>query len=245
VKILLIDVETSPNLAWSFELRNAFISIDQIVDPSRVICFAAQWYGEDEVEFRSEFHDGRGFMLDRLHSLLDSADVLLHFNGKKFDEKRINVEFFRAGLTPPAPYQRIDLWRVVSRRFDFPSSKLAWVLKEANLPGKVETGGFNLWKGCLDGDALSWRTMKSYNIQDVRAMVPLYEQLRPWITDHPSYANYSDRFCCTNCGSEDVQKRGFARTNQSTYQRYRCNACGSWARDTRRVSGASITQVAA
>lgn len=245
MRTLLIDIETSPNLCWSFDLRNAFISIDQIVEPSRTICFASQWYGEDQVEFWSEFHNGRGRTIERCHELLSEADVLMHFNGKKFDEKKINAEFYRAALGPPAPYQRIDLWRTINDRFSFPSSKLAWVTREADLPTKVETGGFALWAGCMAGDEESWARMREYNMQDVRIMGPLYEKLRPWITDHPSWANFTGEFSCPNCGSIDLAKRGFARTKQSTYQRYFCGACGTWSQDVRRVSGAAIRQVAA
>lgn len=243
---LLVDIETSPNLVYAFDLIRPFITVDQVVTPSRMICWSAKWYGEPAVYFKSEFHDGRHATLTTLHKLLDDADVLIHYNGKKFDEPRVNNEFYRDGMAPPSPSQRIDLWRTISKRFDFPSSKLTWALREAELPDKVETGGFQLWRRCLDGDADAWDTMREYNMNDVEVMEPLYDKLRPWIEDHPNFATYNELpDCCPNCGSLDLQRRGFARTGQSTYQRFRCNHCGTWSRRVRRVSGATLRTVAA
>ena len=245
MRTLLIDIETSPNKVWSFEMRNAFISWDAVIEPSRMICFAAKWYGEEETFFWSEFHDSREEMLLELHEMLEEADVLLHFNGKRFDEPRINGEFWQANMLPPSPYQRIDLWRTVSKRFDLPSSKLAYVLTAAKLPNKVETGGFSLWKGCMAGDQESWDRMKEYNINDVVVMEALYERLLPWIPEHPNMAVYADEQVCPACGADRLEKRGFSYTGVSKFQRYRCNACGKWSRSGKRISGADIREVAA
>jgi len=244
VRTLLADIETSPNLVHSFDLRNAFISIDQIVEPSRMICFAAKWLGEPKVTFRSEFHHDRKVMHQTIHELLDEADVLMHFNGKRFDEPKIRGELYLAGFNPPAPFQRIDLWETV-RGFGLPSSKLDYILKASELPSKVQTGGFRLWRDCLAGDPKAWALMKRYNIQDVRAMEPLYERLRPWIAKHPSHAQ-DGAWACPSCGSGSLQRRGYATTTQgSRYRRYQCQDCGAWSQDTRRESGPEIKQAAA
>lgn len=247
MKILLIDIETSPNLCWSFDLRNAFISIEQIVEPTRMICFAAKWYGEDDVMFFSEWDDGQRLMVLEAWGLLDEADVVLHFNGLKFDEPKLNAEFFRLHLDPPSPFQTIDLWKAVSKRFEFPSSKLQWVLTEAQLPKKVETGGFRLWRGVLEEDSDSQRLMREYNMQDVRAMEPLYELMLPWIPKHPNrnlYREANTPEVCPACGKNHLEKRGFSYTGVSKFQRFRCLDCGKWSRAGRRVEGADIREAA-
>jgi hypothetical protein len=245
MRILFLDIETSPNLTWTFDLRNAFISIDQIVEPTRMICWAAKWYGEKKTFFRSEYHDDRGLMLEHLCQLLDEADAVVHFNGKRFDIPKINGEFYTAGMKPPSPYQQIDLWVTASRKFGFPSSKLAYILKASKLQGKLETGGFKLWADCLAGDAKAWAKMKRYNIQDVKAMEPLYDEMLPWISGHPNMALETGKHCCPSCGSENVQKRGFHVTHVSRFQRYQCQDCGSWSRAARREEGTGIQGVSA
>jgi hypothetical protein len=84
----------------------------------------------------------------RAHGLLDSADVVLHFNGRRFDVPHLNREFLLAGLTPPSPYKQIDLLSgVVRQGSSFPSNKLA-VRVEGTGPRRARRrhGGFDLWK---------------------------------------------------------------------------------------------------
>lgn len=243
MRTLLIDIETSPNLVYSFELRNAFIGIEQIVEPSRMICFGAKWLGESKVTFRSIYHQDRYQMLETIHGLLDEADVVMHYNGKKFDEAKIRGELYLGGFLPPSPFQRIDLWETV-KGLGLPSSKLDYILGASDLPRKAATGGFALWRGCMEADPASWRRMKRYNIQDVKAMEPLYQRLRPWIVKHPS-AVLDGGVRCRVCDSENLQKRGRTATRQSEYQQYRCNDCGSWSRETRRLSGAVLVEAVA
>src|SRR5690606_22016747 len=49
VRILTLDVETSPMLSYHFGLWDQNIGINQIVKQSRIICFAAKWVGEKPV----------------------------------------------------------------------------------------------------------------------------------------------------------------------------------------------------
>lgn len=242
---MFLDIETSPNKVWRFNLYDrAPVGHDQVIEPVRMLCFAAKWRGAKRTEFRSEFHHGHEAMVIRAHELLDEADVLVHYNGKRFDVPHLNREFLLAGLRPPAPYQHVDLWQVVSKRFEFPSSKLAYVLKALGLSSKVTTGGFSLWQRCLDGDPKAWALMRRYNVRDVTALEELYECLLPWISGHPSRV-LSGELACPVCGSASLQRRGYQVTQVSRYQRYQCQECGSWARETRRESGAQLREVAA
>ena len=50
-RVLTIDIETSPHLAYTFSMYDANISADMVVRPSRVLCFAAKWLDERQVMF--------------------------------------------------------------------------------------------------------------------------------------------------------------------------------------------------
>jgi hypothetical protein len=244
-KLLIVDIETAPNLAHVWRLHGEqHIGLDQLATPSRMICWAAKWKGERRTEFRSGFHDGQEVMIGRAHELLSEADIVMHYNGKRFDIPILNGEFLLAGLRPPAPYRQIDLWQVVSRVFRFPSSKLDYVLKALGLKTKVQTGGFQLWLDCMANDPKAWARMCRYNKRDVTALDELHDYLLPWIPNYPSRAIGSG-FMCPRCGSSHLQCRGYNYTAASKYQRYQCQDCGGWSQDTRRISGADIKQVAA
>lgn len=245
MKILILDIETAPISAHVWGLFNQNIGITQITEPTTMICFAAKWYGESKIFWYSVDKDGQQGMVEAAHKLLDQADVVMHYNGKRFDVPHLNREFLEAGLAPPAPFQQIDLWQVISKRFRFPSSKLAYVLKALGLTEKEQTGGHELWVKCMAGDAKAWAKMRRYNCQDVRALEPLYDKLLPWIPQHPSWAVFTGKHVCPKCGSDSLQRRGVARTLVSVYQRFQCNNCSSWSRATTRESGIQIREVAA
>jgi hypothetical protein len=245
LKILTIDIETRPNLAYIWDLfgRNMSVSNDKLVETTQMICFAAKWDDDDGVIFYSDFHDGHAAMLAAVWTLLNEADVLITYNGVHFDEPRINRELISWEFGPPSPYKSVDLYRAVKKRFAFPSGKLDFVAQELGLGKKVKHDGFELWKQCMADDSQAWDKMKEYNIQDVVLTEELFRVMLPWIPSLPSYGAYTGTNSCPGCGGEDLRKEGHAYTRTGKYQRYACRTCGVWSRDTRRESGTSITQV--
>lgn len=229
MKILDLDIETAPNIAYTWGLFNQNISLDQIVKAGYTLCWAAQWRGSNKTMFKSIYHDSEEEMILEIHSLLDEADIVVHYNGRKFDIPILNKEFIKHKLVPPSTYQQVDLLEAARRNFKFASNKLDYVSQFLGLEAKLEHKGMKLWVGCLDGDKKSWDTMKKYNIQDVKLLPRLYERLLPWIKDHPNMALYSDveERVCPNCGSKHVTKRGVERLKTQSYQRYKCNDCGT------------------
>lgn len=243
MNILLLDVETSPNIAHAWSLFKTTISVNQIVTPSKLLCWSAKWYGKKGVFFR-DWRDKD--MLKAIWALMNEADAICHYNGLKFDIPVLNREFITHGFLPPAPSKQIDLCHVVQSRFMFASSKLAHVSKELGLSGKVEHSGHDLWVGCMAGDKKAWALMKKYNIRDTVLLEGMYEKLRPWVTPHPAATLYDEASGeCPSCGKGPVQKRGVARTNLRKYQRYQCQNCGSWIRGNRMLEGTSLQVMAA
>ena len=231
MKILFLDLETSPNLAYVWGLWNQNISINQMVNSTEVICFGARWYGERKVHFSSVHHDGKVSMLKAIHELLDEADAVVGWNSAAFDVKHLYREFIENGMLPPSPHKDIDLMRTAKQRFKFPSNKLDYVAQKLGIGQKVKHSGFDLWIGCMASDDKAWREMKKYQLQDVNLLVDLYEKFLPWIKVHPVHV--SEGLVCTNCGSGNLNARGFARTTSAVYQRYQCKNCGKWLRGTK------------
>jgi hypothetical protein len=253
--ILSLDVETSPNLAYVWSLfHNDVITPDKIVEAKRVMCFAGKWLGDDIPTpyawtgniplFFSDFHNGHRVMVNIMHDMLDEADAVVYYNGDRFDRPLCNREMITENMTPPSPYKRVDLYKVVRSEFDFPSGKLDYVVQELGLGRKVEHEGFELWTKCMNGDPEAWDKMKEYNIGDVELNAVVFDHFLPWIPGLPSYGAYTGLNVCPGCGSDSLVKEGFAYTRTGKYQRYSCHVCGTWSRDTRRMSGTQRTQVA-
>lgn len=244
MRILALDIELSPNLAHVWSLWNVNVGLPQLIESAEMICFAAKWLGEEEVEFWS-LNDGKTEMVSRAHELLDQADVVLHYNGRKFDIPHLNREFLLAGLAPPSPYQQIDLYAAVRKRFRFPSNKLQYVATALGLEGKQETGGHELWIKCMAGDADAWAVMAAYNIQDVLLLEQLHGRLLPWLPSYPNRTLIDGTEGCPACGArKKMVARGYAYTGVSKFRRYVCTACGKWTRDARRVDTTDQREVA-
>lgn len=239
MKLLLIDIETAPNLAHVWGLWDQRVGINQIIDSGYTLCWAAKWYGEKGVMFDSVYHSGTTKMLKGIHKLLEEADAVIHYNGTKFDVPTLNKEFILNGLAPPSPYKQIDLLKTARRQFKFPSNKLDYISKALGLGQKTKHVGHELWIGCMNSDPASWKTMEKYNKQDVNLLEKVYDRMLPWIKSHPNVALYDtpEKPGCTNCGSTNLQRRGYSYTSTGIYARHVCKDCGTWSRSRTQEQG--------
>jgi DNA polymerase elongation subunit (family B) len=239
MKILALDIETAPNLAFVWGLWNQNIGINQIEASGYTLCYSAKWVGSKPIIFDSLHINSSKKMIKGLHKLMNEADAILHYNGKKFDIPTINKEFVTLGLTPPSPYKHIDLLNVCRQNFRFPSNKLDYISQALGLGEKVRHNGHELWVGCMRDDHESWKVMERYNKHDVVLLEKLYEKLKPWIKNHPNHNLYNNG-CCTNCGSDKLQSRGYGMTNANVYRRVYCTSCGTWMRENTPVKQGKV-----
>lgn len=244
-KTLFIDIETSPHIVYMFGQFNkpAFISLDQVIETTRILSVAAKWRGNPETMFFSEHADGHRAMIEKTCALLDEADVVCHFYGERFDVPHINRELLAYGITPPRPFRQVDLKRAVSKRFLFPSNKLQFVSEVLGFGGKVKHEGFSMWPACMAGDPEAWARMEEYNRRDTTLLEECYESLLPWIPGLPSRHLYGGDGCPA-CGADKVKPSGHYHTPLSVYQQYTCSACGSHFRDSKRLTGVSLQAAA-
>lgn len=145
MKILVLDIETSPHIAYVWGLFKENIPIERVIEEGRTLCWAAKWTGDKRTEFASEHHIGHEQMVRVMWNLLNEADAVVHYHGSKFDVPKLNREFLRYDLLPPSPYKQIDLLKVVRKHFKFPSYKLEYVLNALGLRPKMKNGGFSTW----------------------------------------------------------------------------------------------------
>jgi hypothetical protein len=239
MKTLIVDIETSPNVAHVWQLFNQNVSLDQLQEPSFTLCWAAKWRGESKKVF-ANYHDPD--FLQKIWNMMDEADAVVHYNGDKFDIPVLNKEFILAGMPPPSPYASIDLYKVVKKKFRFASLKMGHVAQQLGLSQKVAHSGHSLWVGVLQDDDKAWRMMKKYNLGDIVVTEELLERLLPWIDSFPNQNLYvdSDQPLCPTCGSTDLQRRGHSYTRLGRYQRFRCNGCTRWSRSSQRDEGTEV-----
>lgn len=257
IKILMLDIETTPDVAYTWTIWNANIGINQIKEDGGIVCFAAKWYGQDEIEFYSEWQHGTTEMVAEAWRLLDEADVVVHFYGSRFDIPHLNTAFLKLGFPPPSPFKQIDLKMAVGKQFKFTSNKLQFVSKVLGLEGKEEHEGFGLWDKVMNEPRRNGKKpysteieldakarMESYNKRDVFLLDEVYEALLPWIPSHPHRHLYEEGRGCPTCGAEPeaLVRDGYYRTKLSKFKQYLCEQCHSRFRSSRRESGVTVQE---
>lgn len=233
MKILLLDIECAPNLATVWGIWQQNVALNQLLESSYTLCYAAKWYGESKIMFDSIYKTDRKSMLNSIHTLIEEADVVVHYNGLRFDMPMLNKEFLEAKMQPPSPVKHIDLLRVVKSNFRFVSNKLDYVSQRLGLGKKTDHEGHELWLKVMNNDRAAWKRMEEYNKNDVVLLEKLYDRLKGWIKQHPNHNAYSANPCCPNCSSRKLNKRGTVRSRVSIFQRYQCQSCGAWSRSNK------------
>lgn len=240
LKIVTIDIETSPLEAYTWGLFDQNIGLNQIKTEWAILSFAAKWLGEEEVIYRDTFGQRNRLddrrLLKSLWKILDEADIVIAQNGKKFDIRKINARFLLAGLPPYSPIKIIDTMLEARKNFALTSNRLEWLSTYLTATQKrkhEEFPGFELWREYLRGNPRAAEVMRLYNIDDVVSTEEVYVRIRPWITGHPNFGAYGAQEqgqVCPNCGGTHVIRKGTRTTQVGVYARYRCVTCGAWSR---------------
>ena len=219
---------------WDQNIPQNMVKVDW-----SLIAWSAKWLGESTIMYQDARH-AKDFRKDRpllgkIWSLMDQADIILTQNGKIFDIKKLNAKFLEHGYKPPSSFKQIDTKWLSKKHFGFPSHSLLYMTEKLCKKYKKldhkEFPGFELWLGCMGGDIKAWRCMEKYNKHDVLALEELYTIIMPWDSslnvnlwnddlDHPK----------CKCGNDKFQRYGFAYTQVSKFQRYRCTKCGTETR---------------
>ena len=238
-KILFLDVESAPCAGAVWGMWNNNLGLNQIERDWFILSYAAKWYGQEEVFYEDVRgyvdHEDDSKILKGLWELLDKASIVVGHNARRFDCKKINARFILNGFQPPSSYKVVDTLDIAKSRFGFTSNKLEYLTdKLCTKYKKMKHGkfpGYELWKQCLKDNKEAFHEMEIYNKYDVLSLEELYCKLRPWDNKHPNlnlYRNSEEHLC--SCGSSDIVEYGYAYTNLSKFQRYRCRDCGAESR---------------
>lgn len=249
--VILWDIETSHNVVATFRLRDdAPIPHTNILQERYIIC--AAWKEEDKARLHtvSVLDDAKRFKADpcddwhvvtTLHEVLSGADVSVAHYGDAFDVKYLATRMAFHGLLPLPPHAQFDTQKVARQKFLFNSNRLDYLGQFLGLGRKKSTEP-GLWLRALKGDVKAIRAMVSYNKQDVVLLEKVYQRLKPFASAHLNRQLVGD-IGCPRCGSMHTTKQGTHKALTRTYQRYQCQACGGWFRDTRANSTGTPTRV--
>jgi uncharacterized protein YprB with RNaseH-like and TPR domain len=246
MRLLSLDIETSPALSWHYGMFNQNFGLKQVERKPEMLMWASHWYGEPLATTKASWADEPGAYED-LWDRLDQATHVMGYNSNRFDLPWINAEFKRLGVRGGKPYSpvvKVDLMLQIRKNFRNLSNKLQFTSTHLlGFEGKKDENALDLWlemyRAEVRGDDRARQRardrMERYCIQDVRLLPKMYKDLLPWLTGINANLYTDDMDGCPNCpaGPGALERRGYAYTGAGRKQRYRCRKCGTWSKAAR------------
>ena len=242
------DLETSLMQGYFFDIWGQNIPMSRVTKQSHLL--SASWAFNDEpaqgvrltpedVKTGNDLH-----VVISLIEALNSCDVAVSFNGRRFDFRKLNTRALFWGLPPVVIPKNIDLMLDAKRLFKFPSNSMQNISDYLSLEGKISTSSSRLWERCMEFENYdvcqnALEEMLDYNLQDINATRDLHKRFMGWSKNTPNIATITKQvqgrnlkedteLLCIHCGSNDVSKimvdgvskKGY--TAVSSFDLYRC-----------------------
>jgi predicted PolB exonuclease-like 3'-5' exonuclease len=226
---LFFDIETSPNLVWSWRTgRKINISHDSIYQERAIICIAYKWAGEKKVHsLKWDSKQNDKAMLKKFVKVLDSATEICGHNGDNFDLKWVRTRCLYHGIPMAPDYVSQDTLKLAKSKFLFNSNRLDYIADYLGY-GKKKPTGFKLWTDIVGKKCpKAMKTMIDYCKHDVVLLEQIWDRFMTYVPAKSSVAEYISR--CPECGSDQtiVNKRRVTASGYSKVQ-FRCNDCGKY-----------------
>ena len=180
-KRLIFDIETSPNIVFSWAIGGrCYLSMDNIIQERAIICISWKWEDEDQVYSLSWNKGDDKAMLEDFAKVMNSADVLVTHNGDNFDIRWVRARCMFHGIKISPKFNSIDTLKLARAQFRLNSNKLNYIAQFLGLGSKIETS-YNLWKEiCLNHDQDALDKMVKYCENDVVLLEKVYKSLREY-----------------------------------------------------------------
>jgi DNA polymerase elongation subunit (family B) len=212
-KRLFFDIETSPNIVFSWNIgRDISIDYENILNERAIICICYKWENDKKIHHLTWNKGDDKKMIQEFARIIDSADEVIGHNSDRFDVKWVRTRALFHKIPFTHEIQSIDTLKAARGKFKFNSNRLDYIAKFLGLDGKIKTE-YSLWKNIvLHNDKASMDKMVRYCKKDVKQLERIYHALSPYLphkTHRGVFEGY-DSCSCPECSSQktvSVKKR--------------------------------------
>jgi len=231
-KILVLDLETSPMLAYVWGLGEQHVRHGQLKRGSNIvdiISVAYSWMDEEEIHVMGwgyEEQDSRP-MMEKLDELINEADIVIGKNNERFDNKQINFHRWyhnRDGM-PDWLTKSDDLEKHLRRHLRLPSQSLDYISDLLGLGGK-EKMEFSDWVNIVEKHPTeglkAYEKMLHYNKKDVADTKAIWKySMKHFIPKHNMGVSLEGQVCRA-CGSTNLAWDGSTYSGGVMYKKFKC-----------------------
>jgi len=231
-KRLFFDIETSPNIVYSWNLGyDLNISPDLLIKERAIICICYKYEGDSKVYSLTWDKGNDKKMLQEFVKIINSADEVIGHNGDKFDIKHVRTRCIFHGIPMIPDVQSLDTLKLSRANFKFNSNKLNYIAQFLGLGKKIDTGGFSLWKEVMDYKSTALTKMVDYCKQDVVLLEKVYQKLNAYTLSkvHVGLHQGGNSCSCPSCASPRTVSNGVRITASGLKKRrLQCLNCGKY-----------------
>ena len=239
-RILIYDIETLPNLGYFWDtISDKSIPLDFIVKPKSICTIAYKWLGEPEtyvLVIDTPYND-KPVLEAFLPEWSKANYVVAHYS--RFDKPFIAARLMANGLPSLPPVNDICTYKLAKHHFgrSLNGNKLDHLGSILGVGNKIKTSA-DLWVGCAAGDKESLAKMAEYNVQDVELLAKVFNAMLPYVKSKLNYNILTDDPLqkCKQCGSSNIEHKGFEYVATTMRHRYQCKDCFSWSTFARKKS---------
>lgn len=171
--ILYIDTENSTSIYENYgaKVPSKHLSVGNLVAEWFMLGWSASYMGQNTVwtgfvtpSEAKERNDGG--IAQRLHELMEAAEIIAGHNVDGFDIKKCNTVFLRHGLNPVVGKKTIDTLKLARSKLSLESNSLDYVAQWLGFSGKDDITRED-WKVATAGDKKTLKKIEKYCRGDV------------------------------------------------------------------------------
>lgn len=234
MNVLIFDIEQAPATYANWRTDPGYLPHYMQKTPPFIASWAAKWYGRkriysDTVKQSEARKQDDKRIIESLAEYLRKADVVIGHAVERHDLAKIRGKVVKYNLDPLPPNIRsIDTLTLIKRDLGYDYNGMEALCLDWGIPTGKKIGMAN-WMKVLDGDWEALDKLRKYNRADIVSTEAIFEKIKPHVRRLPRLVD-GPGFKCPSCGSEDLQKRGLAKTQVSTFQQWQCNNCKRYSR---------------
>jgi uncharacterized protein YprB with RNaseH-like and TPR domain len=223
-RVLLFDFETTALVA----------------DFGTIIAVGWKWLDEPDVHVWTGSPRSDKALVRRFAAVWNQADVLVAYNGVRFDRPMFYAKLLEHGLELPANTPFVDPYFTARSNLRLSRKSLDNVARFLELDVQKTPVTGRVWKAATHGSPAERRQALTYIAEhcrlDVLVLEQVYLRLRPLMRTHPRVGALE---ACRHCGGLRLQRRGYRPpVGSGRYRRLVLQCTGCRAYEVRALTAA-------
>ncbi len=208
-----------------------FMHLNWGADLGLIYCMGWKVLGEKQIHLESVWDTKQRDPLDdkklckRLKEILETADMLVTFNGIKCDVPFLQTRLIHHRLGALKPIAHKDVYYTAKFKLKLSRNRLYDVQTFLGFKNKKTPVDLLQWLKALIGNKAAQQEILTHCRQDVLVLEDAYLELRPLMLSHPRLEGYG---ACNKCGAGLIKNKIYYTADKYPKITMKCVHCGGY-----------------